>query len=223
MMKQFFAILFSCCFIFSFSQKKKKAQTKDLLAEYNSSQHGDINKNFKPIPLQKRISRFPFDKAAKVMVISYNLNYRGTTGYLPSAPPPQDSVNLKKYHEDVRKHKRVEIRDLMKDEKHEGIQESKTLTQDEIAKLSDVLYNTCHKYYVYYTSKSGCFFPRNAILFYDDKDEVFAYFEVCFECSGIESSPKDMMDSLETCEFLYPDLEKFFKSKGLTTTYVPIP
>ncbi|MGE8431268.1 hypothetical protein [Chryseobacterium joostei] len=222
MISRVFIIVFSLFFTFSFSQKKKK--TKDLLAEIHRNQHGEVNTEFKSIPLQKRMSRFPFDKAAKVKIISYNLNYKGAKGYTPPPPPPvtkQDSINLNTYYENLKKYKSVEIEDLIKESSPKGIQESKTLTFTEISELSDVLYNTCHKYYVSYTSQSGCFFPRNAILFYDEHDKVFAYFEICFECSGIESSPKDMMDSFETCEFLYPDLEKFFKNKGLTTEYVP--
>ncbi|HCM35452.1 MULTISPECIES: hypothetical protein [Chryseobacterium] len=222
MISRVFIIVFSLFFTFSFSQKKKKA--KDLLAEIHRNQHGEVNTDFKSIPLQKRMSRFPFDKAAKVKIISYNLNYKGAKGYTPPPPPPvtkQDSINLNTYYENLKKYKSVEIEDLIKESSPKGIQESKTLTFTEISELSDVLFNTCHKYYVSYTSQSGCFFPRNAILFYDEHDKVFAYFEICFECSGIESSPKDMMDSFETCEFLYPDLEKFFKNKGLTTKYVP--
>ncbi len=54
----------------------------------------------------------------------------------------------------------------------------------------------------------------------DKNDEIFAQFEICFECSGIESSPKKMPELIETCEYLYPELETFFKSNGLSTEYL---
>ncbi|AZA77040.1 hypothetical protein EG347_05715 [Chryseobacterium sp. G0186] len=219
MIPRVFIILFSLFFTFSFAQKKKKA--RDLLAEIHQYPHGGINKDFKPVPLQKRLTRFPFDKAVKVKIISYNLNFIGSAvPYLPKPPVhiQSDSISLKKYYENFKKP--VALENLIKDINHKDIQESKTLTLTEISELSDVLYNTCKKYYIAYTSKNGCFFPRNAILFYDEDDNVFAYFEICFECLGIESFPKEMMDPIETCEFLYPDLKKFFKSKGLTTEYV---
>lgn len=217
-------LIFSVFFIFSFGQKKKK-KAVDLLSEYNSYRDGDLRKDFKPIPPQKRMARFPFNKAAKVKIISYNLNLKRTSAgsYTPPPPPPktrEDSINLTRYYDSIRKNVKFELREAVKHSNFEGIQESKTLTHSEISELTDVIYNTCNKYYISVVSTSGCFFPRNAILFYDKNDEIFAHFEVCFECSGIESSPKKMLEPIETCEYLYPDLEKFFKSKGLTTEYV---
>jgi len=222
MIQRIFIILFSMFFIFSFSQKKKK--TKDLLAELHSYQDGEINKNFKPIPLEKRIVRFPFGKASKVKIISYNLNFKRARGYDPPPPPPKtkvDSVNLEKYYENLKNNSPVELEDLINSINNEGVQESKTLTLTEVSELNSIVYNTCSQYYISLISQNGCFFPRNAILFYDENDKVFAYFEICFECAGIESSPKEILEPIETCEFLYPDLEKFFKNKGLTTEYMP--
>ncbi|HCA09343.1 hypothetical protein [Chryseobacterium sp.] len=212
-------------FIFSFSQKKKK-KTKDALAELRSYSYndGEIKKDFKPIPLQKRIARFPFGKASKIKIISYNLYLKKARAYEPAPPPPKtklDSVNLEKYYENLKNTEPVELGDVINNTDNEGLQESKMLTLNEISELTHILYNTCNKYYISLISQSGCFFPRNAILFYDENDKVFAYYDICFECEGIESSPKGMLEPIETCEFLYPDLEKFFKSKGLTTQYMP--
>ncbi|MCQ9634111.1 hypothetical protein MP477_03980 [Chryseobacterium sp. WG23] len=223
MIQRIYIIIFSLLFFFSFSQKKRK-KAVDLLDDYHSHQHGEVNKDFKPIPLQKRISRFPFNKAAKIKIISYNLDFSGKNNYVPPPPTPKtksDSSDLKGYYESFKKSPEpVELRELIEKEYHEGIKESKTLTITEISELTAILYDTCNKYYIDFTSKSGCFFPRNAILFYDENDKVFAYFEICFECSEIESSPKGMLEPIETCEFLYPYLEKFFKNKGLTTDYL---
>lgn len=224
MTSKIFILIFSVFSIFSFGQKKKK-KAVDLLSEYNSYRDGDLRKDFTPIPPHKRMARFPFNKAAKVKIISYNLNLKRTSAgaYTPPPPPPktrEDSINLTRYYDSIKKNAKFELREAVKYSNFEGIQESKTLTDSEISELTDVIYNTCNKYYISVVSTSGCFFPRNAILFYDQNDEIFAQFEICFECSGIESSPKKMLEPIETCEYLYPDLEKFFKSKGLTTEYV---
>lgn len=217
-------LLFSVLFLFSYGQKKKKKPV-DLLAEYHSFKDGDLRKDFKPTPLHKRMATFPFNKATKVKIISYNLNLKRSTAnsYTPAPPPPktkEDSIRLTKYYDSIKKNKKFELREAVDQSVFAGIQESRTLTLSEISELTDVIYNTCDKYYIKLVSSSGCFFPRNAILFYDESDTIFAYFEICFECSGIESSPRNILDPFKTCEYLYPDLQKFFRSKGLTTEYV---
>ncbi|KPE52725.1 hypothetical protein [Chryseobacterium indologenes] len=216
-------LLFSVIFLLSFGQKKKKANV-DLLSEYSSYRDGDLRKDFKPIAPEKRATRFPFNKATQIKIISYNLNLKRTgAGYTPPPPLPktkEDSINLTKYYDSIKKNVKLELREAVKHSDFEDIQESKTLTRSEISELTDVIYNTCNKYYISVVSTNGCFFPRNAILFYDKNDKVFAYFEICFECSGIVSSPKNMLAPIEACEYLYPELEKFFKSKGVTTQFI---
>lgn len=223
MIKKLFIAALVCLFSFSFAQKKKKA--RDLTAELHLYSYGEIDKNFKPIPLQKRIAKFPFNKAAKVTLISYNLNSNRKISYIPPPPPEpktkSDSVNVAQYHETYKNDvKPFDIKELIEKGGDKGIQESRTLTLTEISELTHILYNTCGKYYTGITSTTGCFFPRNAILLYDEHDKIFAYFDICFECDGIETSPREMLDIADMCEFLYPDLKKFFQNKGLTTDYV---
>ncbi|WP_129041294.1 hypothetical protein [Chryseobacterium sp. CH21] len=215
-------MLFSVIFLYSYGQKKKPV---DLLAEYHSFKDGDLKKNFKPTPLNKRIATFPFNKATKVKIISYNLNLKRSTAnsYITPPLPPktkEDSIIITKYYDSIKKNATFELREAIEQSIFDGIQESKILTLSEISELTDVIYNTCDKYYIKSVSSSGCFFPRNAILFYDESGKIFAYFEICFECSGIESSPRNILDPFKMCEYLYPDLQKFFKSKGLATEYV---
>ncbi|WP_126651475.1 hypothetical protein [Chryseobacterium aureum] len=224
MMSKILIWVFSIFFLCSYGQKKKEKHV-DLLADYHSFKEGDLKKGFKPAPLTIRISTFPFNKATKVQIISYNLNLKRSTAnsYMPPPPPPKtraDSCKITKYYDSIKKNAKFELREAVESSTFERIQESKTLTLPEISELSDVLYNTCDKYYIRSVSSSGCFFPRNAILFYDEGDKIFAYFEICFECSAIESSPRNILDPFKTCEYIYPDLQKFFKSKGLTTEYV---
>lgn len=222
MIQKILLILFSFCFTLSFSQKKKK-KAEDLLTDYYRYKEGSLRKDFKPIPLSKRIAKFPFNKATKVKIISYNLNFKKNSGYTPPPPPPktkEDSIKLTRYYDSIKTNKIFELREAIDHSAFEGIQQSRTLTLSEISELTDVIYNTCEKYNIGFVSTRGCFFPRNAILLYDENDKVFAFFEICFECSGIESSPRNMLEPFETCEYLYPELERFFKSKGLTTQFI---
>jgi len=92
----------------------------------------------------------------------------------------------------------------------------KTLRLSEAITLSDVLYNSCYRWSEWEDKKTGCYFPRNAILFFDDKEQPFEYLEICFECRAIEkSSPK--IKVLENCSYLYEELQKYFTILGIKT------
>lgn len=208
MIQRVFIILFSLFFVFSFAQNKQKKMKAPM------NEHVEINKNFKPVSLNNRISKFPFSKAAQVKIISYNLSFRGY--HIPD-PPNLDAASLKKYHENIKKP--IVLSDLMENNDNKGVQQSKVLTLTEISELSHILYNTCGKYYIKNRMGNKCFFPRNAILFYDENNQIFAYLDICFECSGIKFFPADISQSIDSCEFIYPELESFFKNKGLMTEY----
>ncbi len=209
MIYKVYILLCSLSLSFSFAQNKQKL-TKSAMNE-----HVKINKNFKPISLNNRISKFPFSKAAQIKIISYNISFRGY--HIPD-PPKLDSASLKKYYENIKKP--IVLSNLMENNDNKGVQQSKILTLTEISELSHILYNTCGKYYLKNRMGNKCFFPRNAILFYDENNQIFAYLDICFECSGIEFFPEGISESIDTCEFIYPELKNFFKNKGLMTEYI---
>jgi hypothetical protein len=69
------------------------------------------------------------------------------------------------------------------------------LNQNQIDSLSHILINYKLKndklpetYTVY---ASGCYEPRNAILFLDTNNTVISYFEICFECHEFSQLPMD--------------------------------
>jgi hypothetical protein len=214
-------LIFSVIFLLSYGQKKNSKTVKKI----NSPQYGDLKKHFKPLSLDKRMASFPFNQAAKVKIISFNLKYLGKS--LPSPPPStafKTNEEYIRFQETVKKLGRpIELEDFIKNPSEEDIQNSKILTLAEISELTNILYNTCNKYYLGNQMGNKCYFPRNAILFYDENDQIFAYFEVCFECSGSKSFPKDQGNVVETCGYLYTELEKFFNRKGLTTQFIGRP
>jgi len=216
MIKKFFLIVFASCFSFIFSQKNKKK--KDLLEGY-STLHGKINKDYQAISLGQRIKNYPFNKASKIKIVSYNLDFSKNNSYEP--PPPKtkdDSIQLKTFYN---RPKPIDLRKILETQSEKEIIESKTLNLEEISKISYIIFNTCEKYYITIYSQSGCFFPRNAIIFYDENDKIFEITEICFQCDNLESYPSKFLNWKNTCEFIYPELEKFFQSKGLQTQYTP--
>jgi hypothetical protein len=88
-------LLFAIVFI----QVKKKKNPKDLL-DYAFSE-GEINKNYQPVSFGQRIKNYPFNKASKIKIVSYNLNFKKSSGYIPPPPPPktkEDSVQLNEFY-----------------------------------------------------------------------------------------------------------------------------
>jgi hypothetical protein len=172
----------------------------------------------KKISTAEILNSFPFKKAVKIKIISYNIDFPGMA--LP-LPPPQiasDPVAAKKWEESQKKP--IDINDILSKEDLVGIDESKTLTLAEIHQLYNVIYNTCVKFLGENVMGNKCFFPRNAVLFYDENDKVFDIFEICFECDGLRSSAVGTIFINDQCDKFYSTVEKFFQSKGLQTQYI---
>ncbi len=184
------------------------------------TRHVQINKNYKPVSLNKRIAKYPFNEATKIKLVSYNLAFKKDILNYPAPPPPktkEDSINLELFYN---KPKPISLNNVLEDKNLDGLTESKILNLSEISELTNILSNTCGKYSIGVFSKTGCFFPRNAILFYDEKDEIFAMVEICFQCSGIETKPRNIFDNSDLCDYIYPELETFFQKIGLQTKYI---
>lgn len=207
-MRQINLFILLLLFSLTWGQKKK------TLPAPNNLLNGFINKSYKPKSLSSNIKNFPFNKASKVKLISYNLDFKKEPYDLP--PSPKDSVAIKNYKN---RKKTVTLADIIADKDLTGIQQQKSLNLIEIQQLTHILYNACGKYLIGLSSSGGCYFPRNALLFYDENDKIFAYFEICFQCSRYESEPKGLFEDLFYCEDMYSLLNKFFNSTGIETQY----
>jgi hypothetical protein len=58
---------------------------------------------------------------------------------------------------------------------------------------------------------AACYDPRHAIIFYNDKDEIFGYVEMCFSCNNYDASKNVSFIGMCTVE-----LETLFKEFGIT-------
>ncbi|RZL42192.1 MAG: hypothetical protein EOP00_23765 [Pedobacter sp.] len=166
------------------------------------------NKHYKPISIEKRLKNYPFSSATKIKLISFNL-YESA-----SAEPIITEINNPL---PFRKNPSIELPSIMNQKDLVGINQSKTLTIAQINKLTDILYNTCSKYNINRKDAFGCYNPRNAIVFFDKEDMVFAYLEICFECKGNQARPAKLTEFPEFCSYSYNGLEKFFNRNGIET------
>ncbi|MEA5260748.1 hypothetical protein VB264_23315 [Arcicella aquatica] len=87
--------------------------------------------------------------------------------------------------------------------------ESFTLNQKQLNELTYILYNYGFKTKKY-EEESMCYYPRNAIVFYDKKGLPFEWIELCFECNGYKKTSKQVKTG-DFCIGKYELLKHFFK------------
>ncbi|AZA85317.1 hypothetical protein EG349_00155 [Chryseobacterium shandongense] len=180
--------------VFSISYSQKKFSTNEI---FNTS---------------------PLQKAVKVKIISYNINFISEVRTpLPPIGGKIDSAVIKRIIENQKFP--ISLKNSIENEDLVGIDEMKILNFKETFDLFKLLYNTCGKFPNQLRSVSMCFFPRNAILFYDENDKVFDFLEICFECQRMEPLSEESTEINDVCDNFYSNLEKFFQSKGLQTQF----
>jgi hypothetical protein len=139
------------------------------------------------LPLQQRLKQYPFNKAVKVQIVSFDKPDSIIEGTLPIKDKKVDYTQLK---------------------------EIKTLDSKAIDTLTDVLYNYGYRGVVHVELESLCYNPRNAILFVDSIGNTFAFIELCFECQGSRTSSKNVKTG-DFCSQKYDLLKAFFARKAM--------
>ena len=159
------------------AQKSKIPQPKT-----NSSKKENI------VDLSKRINSYPFNKSSQIKILSYNLNSDGMT----TASKETYNKETGKTVTNLDYNTGIELpRKNLDSLSLENVVQIKTLTIPQIAKISDILYNTCSRLKTNCSQiVRGCYLPRNAILFFDENNKVFEYLEICFECKTKETFGK---------------------------------
>ncbi|WP_316785972.1 hypothetical protein [Pedobacter frigiditerrae] len=155
--------LFTLLSILSYGQKKK-----DLFLDVKED-YGVFGRVYK-LSLPTRLKNYPFNKAAKIQLVSYKF-----------------SMYTDK---DVNKKAKVNMPNLKRPICTEPFEEIKTLTSNGIDKLSDILYNYGYLRKPNITGEKKCYEPRNGILFLDERSKCFDFIEICFDCEKIVSSSK---------------------------------
>ena len=137
--------------------------------------------------ITQRSQIYPFNKAVKVMLISFNENHR-----IP--------VN-----------NRVMTDSL--------ILERVIINSKQTDSLTSILYNIGYtpvskKYRYEIVNQSGCYEPRNGIVFINAAGEAFEYIEICFQCRGTRTSSEAVQQG-EFCSTKFDLIRKFFLDAGI--------
>ncbi len=152
--------------------------------------------------LEQRMKIMPFRRARKIELVSFEDEILDTL--IESSPFKTSRGEIPK------KDKKIDRSQLI-----DMIQLSPVQTDS----LTNILFNYDYgraRYGIYTESRSGCYSPRHALLFYrkESDKEPFAYFEVCLECREVKTFPKQYKLG-SFCDGKYAMLREFFRQTGI--------
>ncbi len=166
--------------------------------------------------VEERRATFPFSDAKKVLLVAFpdpNMNVvNGDTGETFKI----DSLNLIRWNI-----KFIKSFELPARKSKYYATEIVELNQDKIDSLSHILINyklKKDKFKEHAIFASGCYTPRNAILFLDANDKILSYIEICFECHRFIQMPKETIINFN----LFSVLEESFKMIDLVKDFMKI-
>jgi hypothetical protein len=137
---------------------------------------------------EERMRFYPFDVSSAIKIVSFD-NW-GDSAISHELPMKGGEVDFSK------------------------ITEQKTLKREEIDQLTNILYNVSYKGVIFYLWGTGCYNPRNAILFYDSSGHLLEFIELCFECHK-ERLSSDKISLGDLCNQKSTLLKSFFLSQGI--------
>lgn len=172
---------------FVFSQKKESKYEK----EFEKSNCVRSNK----LSFEKRILNYPYNVTSQIKIISYQNKGEGFEG-----------EELQKYLDLI-----ISNKDSLNESTFDEIQ---ILNTQQIERLTDIVYNYGFKEEVNIIVVKACYMPRNAILFYDNENNLNGFLEICFECNNYRSSNKEITIG-ELCTQKMQLMKDFFKDCGI--------
>jgi len=153
--------------------------------------------------IRQRLAKYPFNKAVKILAVSYPGMSRNHEILI-------DDTTQMNHDFEAGLHVSNGVLDYC------SIIEAKELTVDQIAKLTSIIYNTRLKKMGSDFAIPGhnCYFPRNALLFFDKNGKIFDYLEICFQCEHYSSLSEKLHIGM-LCNQKYDMLKKFLIDVGL--------
>lgn len=138
---------------------------------------------FGTMSVEEQRKTFPFNEAAKILLISY-----GDYEVKIVEPDPKTLEN---------KAKNPILKTFNAFDKVYSAYEIVELNQQQIDSLSHFALNYKNKTEEGITTRTvlGCYEPRNSILFFDKNDKLFLNIEMCFECKQVYFTPATMMSN----------------------------
>ncbi|WP_107830808.1 hypothetical protein ABZR88_07895 [Mucilaginibacter yixingensis] len=189
---------------------KKPHTIQWLDARYRSS-YDDCTYT-KKYSLAQRLNKYPFNKAVKILAVSY-----------PLVVPPHeiwktmaDGSKILAKDTTNRKEGLIIAHDTLD---RSTLIETKEINQSQINGLTELIYNTNWRnpsfpYHV--EGHGGCYDPRNAVVFIDKDGKVIDYIQICFHCMESHSMNDDRLSIGTLCNQKYDLMKKWFINLGIT-------
>ena len=185
-----------CLLIISFSASAQKEESQCVRI-----------KNFS---VEERNQDYPFNKAKRVVFTSFKENHRKL---LKNKDRVYEKGEIISYmHGEIMQEYFDSLRVDFTRYNPDDFEEKVDLNDDQKNELTDLIFNFGTKKKNLTVGGAKCYTPRNAILFFNENDELFGFLEICFQCNGFRKSTKEI-DLYDRCaEKLYLLKEQFAKA-----------
>lgn len=220
-------ILFGFCFMVSCVPKDTSKWSTDRINRYEESIKCTLGKKYS---VEQRRNMFPFDKAKKVLFIAFRNHEMFGISYPILSELIDTSVGVDEkliilpkieksncqQKEIIRKWRYSDVDTSQKFQLYPDYCaiESIELNTSQVDTLSNLLFNYKLNKLSISNYSVGCYTPRNAILFLNDKNQVVSLIEICFECWGMKFS-FDKGDRICGCGERFVTIKSLFASVGI--------
>src|SRR5690606_33824288 len=173
-------------------------------------------KNFS---VEERNKNYPFNKASRIVFASFKEDLTKLSDEQIKKLIKQNKLELDKKGE-IESFRHGSIFKLYFDELKNDFSaydadcfdEKIDLDEDQLNEFTDLIFNFGTTIKQLGSRGSGCYIPRNVILFFDENRQLFAFIEICFQCNAYSASNKNISLNNECYKKLYILKEQFLKA-----------
>lgn len=161
--------------------------------------------------IERRNQNYPFKQSKKILFVSY----KESIEKLESFQKKKSNFNTEEfiYGEIMSKYFKYLKYDYSRYDP-DCFEEKIELNENQKNELTDIIYNIGKNIETNARRGSGCYAPRNAILFFDENDKLFEYFIICFSCNIISPSVTSFSFN-DDCTEKISLLEDLFEKVGI--------
>ncbi len=192
-----FKILFYCC-ILGFSLNGF-GQDEEACSKVND------------FSVEERNQNYPYNKASRIVFTSFKGNHGKLSGN-------KDKIDKKEKDVYMSGQAMREYFDMLKDDfskyNPNYFEERFDLSEEQKNELTDLIFNFGNNAENAVMWAAACYMPRNAILFFDENDDLFEFIEICFECNRYRTST-DKIDLNNNCGKKLGLLKGLFVKAGI--------
>lgn len=146
--------------------------------------------------VEKRNQNYPFNKAKRIVFTSFEEDHRKLLKNKDRVYEKDEIISY--MHGEIMQEYFDSLKLDFARYNPDDFEEKVDLNEEQKNEFTDLIFNfgNNHNNAVMWATK--CYMPRNAILFFDDRNNLFEFIEICFECSRYRTSD-DNVDLNNNC------------------------